>query len=570
MKYTTGFFPTIKEDPQDAEIASHKLMIRAGCIQKLSSGLYTYLPLGLRVIEKVKRIIREELNRAGAIELMMPVLQPREIWDRSGRYDLMGDLMMKCKNREGKEFILGPTHEEIITDIVSRRVNSYKQLPLNFYQIQTKFRDEIRPRFGVIRAKEFIMKDGYSFDVDDESADNTYHYMFKSYEAIFKRCGLKAVPVKADTGVMGGNISHEFMVLAPSGEDGIALCEQCGYAANAELAERIPSVRIEDESVLDMEEVDTPNLRTVEELTVFFKSAPVKFIKTLIYVVGGEPIAVIIRGDVDVNEVKLKQILQSDDVVLADPETIEKVTGVPLGFSGPVGLQIRIIADMSLKGITNAITGANKRDKHFKNVNDPRDFVVDDYFDVGVVKTGDQCVKCAGTLEIKRGIEVGQVFKLGTKYSQSLGAMYLDKDGRKKEIVMGCYGIGVSRTVAAIIEQNHDENGIIWPTTIAPYEVVVLPIGKDEELFKAADEIYKYLLQEGVEVVIDDRQVSPGVKFKDADLIGYPVKLILGKNSFKDGKVEIKMRKDSKSTLVDINDAVPTIKEVLREEKLYV
>jgi prolyl-tRNA synthetase len=572
MRYSTGFFPTIKEVPQEAEIASHKLMIRAGYIQKLSSGLYTYLPLGLRVIEKVKKIVREELNRCGAIELLMPILQPREIWERSGRYTIMGELMMRCKNRELREFVLAPTHEEIITDIVSKRVNSYKQLPLNFYQIQTKFRDELRPRFGVVRAKEFIMKDGYSFDADQEGADRNYLSMYKAYEQIFKRCGVRAVPVRADTGVMGGNESHEFMVLAASGEDAIAICKGCGYAANGELAERVPAGReTQKEESLPLEEVHTPEMRSVEELTAFFKTEPFKFIKTMIYKIDDEVVAVLVRGDIDINEVKLKKIFNTNNVALADPATIEKSTGAPVGFAGPVGLKIRVIADHSVRDITNAITGANKKDTHVKNVNFSRDFDIQEFDDLGTVKSGDTCVKCGGVLDVQRGIEVGQVFKLGTKYSLSLDATFLDKTGVKQPAIMGCYGIGVSRTVAAIIEQNNDENGIVWPISVAPYEVVVIPLTtKDEALSKASMHAYEALVRAGIETVIDDRDDSAGVKFKDADLIGFPVKLIFGQKSFKDGNVEIKMRKDGKSTLVPVDQAVAKIKEIVSQEKLYV
>ncbi|MFC2149413.1 proline--tRNA ligase, partial [Candidatus Auribacterota bacterium] len=388
---------------------------------------------------------------------------------------------------------------------------------------------------------------------------------------IFKRCGLEAVPVKADTGVMGGNISHEFMVLAPSGEDAVAQCRECGYAANSELAERLPAKRQEDEELKAVEEVDTPNMKTVDELTAFFKTSPSKFIKTLIYKFEDETIAVLVRGDIDVNELKLKKVLNSVNVEMADPETIQKVTGAPVGFSGPVGLKIKIIADMSIKGIVNGITGANKKDKHFINVNDPRDYLVEDFFDIGTVKSGDQCVKCDGVLEIRRGIEVGQVFKLGSKYSATLGATYLDRDGQKKETVMGCYGIGITRTVAAIIEQNHDDHGIIWSMSVAPYEVIVVPISsKDEKITSVANALYEQLVNERIDVVIDDRPDSPGVKFKDADLMGFPIKLIIGPKNLKEGKAEIKLRKDGTSIVVDLDQAVPKIKELIHSEKLYV
>ncbi len=448
MRWTKYFIPTLREDPKEAEVASHRLMMRAGLIQKLAGGLYSYLPLGFRVIEKVSLIVREELNKKGALELQMPILQPREIWERSGRWGTMGPLMMRFKNREEKDFVLGPTHEEIITDIVAKSIRSYRDLPKNLYQIQTKFRDEIRPRFGVIRAKEFIMKDGYSFHTTDASAEDEYKQMYDAYSKIFERCGLAARPIEADTGVMGGNQSHEFTVPAPSGEDVIVECRKCNYAANLELAVRkAKNSQDQGSGARELEEVDTPNLKKVEELTKFFKCNSSNFIKTLIYKINGEPVAVLVRGDVEISEAKLRRQLQTVDLELADEPAIEESTKAPVGFAGPVGLSgMKIIADESIQGMANAITGANKKDKHIRNVNVGRDFEVEEFFDIGAARAGDLCRKCAQPLTFSQGIEVGQVFKLGTKYSQALGAEFLDEKGQKLPMIMGCYGIGGSRT----------------------------------------------------------------------------------------------------------------------------
>lgn len=552
MRWSKYFIPTLREEPKEAEVASHKLMIRAGLIQKLSGGLYTYLPLGFRVIEKVSRIIREELNRRGAIELQMPILQPREIWERSGRWDTMGPLMMRLKNREGREFVLGPTHEEIITDIVASTIRSYKDLPKNFYQIQTKFRDEIRPRFGVIRAKEFIMKDGYSFHATEEDADREYQNMYEAYTEIFRRCGLTAKPIEADTGVMGGVQSHEFTVPAPSGEDVIVECPNCGYRANLELAKRKINLQPPTTSSLEaLEEIDTPNLKKVDELTMFFNCSPDRFIKTLIYKIDGRPVAILIRGDIDISEPKLRRSLKTPDIFMADEDTILEVTGAPVGFAGPVGLGIRIIADESVKGMRNAITGANKKDKHIRNVNLERDFKVDEYYDIGTAKEGDLCERCLEVLRFSHGIEVGQVFKLGTKYSEKLGAFYLDEKGVLRPMIMGCYGIGVSRTVAAIVECNNDSNGIIWPEEVSPFRVLIIPINyKEPEIRESADSLYNELNSKGVEVLLDDRDQTPGIKFKDADLIGIPIKVVIGKKYLENSLIEIKRRKDGMVKLV--------------------
>jgi len=551
MKWTETLITTQRDNPQEAEIPSHQLMIRAGMMRKLASGLYTYLPLGLRVLRKVEAIVREELNRAGAIEILMPILQPRNLWERSGRWDKMDDIMLKARTHQGQELVLGPTHEEVVTDLVSREISSYKQLPKNFYQINTKFRDEIRPRFGVMRSREFIMKDGYSFDLDDESADSSYQLMYDAYTRIFARCGLTAMPVEADTGVMGGDRSHEFMVPAETGEDAIVVCTECGYAANVEQAEIKPASPPDARTEEIIAEIDTPDLRTVDELAEFFHTTPDKFIKTLIYTSAGSPVAVLIRGDREINESKLNRILGVDELELASEETIKKVTGAPLGFAGPVGLEgVRILADHTVLGIKSGITGANRQDKHLINVNLDRDCAAPEYYDLAVADDGDLCPVCGTPMSLRRGIEVGHVFKLGTKYSESMGAMVKDESGGERPAIMGCYGIGISRTVAAIIEQHYDADGIVWPVAVAPYQVLILAINPDDpEVGSLSEELYDELTEKGVEVLYDNRSASAGVKFKDSDLIGIPFRVTIGKKTVKTGELEIK-RRDSDEVLM--------------------
>lgn len=544
MRWSETLIVTQRDNPQEAEIPSHRLMIRAGMMRKLASGLYTYLPLGLRVLRKVEAIVREEMDRSGAIEILMPILQPRNLWERSGRWGTMDDIMLKVKTHQGQELVMGPTHEEVVTDLVSREISSYKQLPKNLYQINTKFRDEIRPRFGVMRSREFIMKDGYSFDADDESADRSYQLMYDAYTRIFARCGLTAMAVEADTGVMGGNQSHEFMVPAETGEDAIVLCPDCGYAANVEQAEikpeYTPVIRTDDA----IEEIDTPEVRTVEELAVFFQTTPDRFIKTLIYTGDGRPVMVLIRGDREVNESKLRRFLGVVELELADEEIIRRVTGAPLGFAGPVGLSdLRIIADFTVSRIESGITGANRRDRHIINVNLERDCQELEYHDLAVAREGDFCPGCGTPMNLRRGIEVGHVFKLGTKYSESMGAMVKDESGGEKPAIMGCYGIGISRTVAAIIEQHYDENGIIWPVSVAPYQVLILAINPgDPVVGSVAEELYAELTGKGIEVLYDDRSASAGVKFNDSDLIGIPFRITIGKRAVKSGELEVKRR----------------------------
>lgn len=559
MRFTKYFIPTYKEIPAEAEVISHQLMLRAGMIRKLTSGVYTFLPIGLKSLRKVETIIREEMNRSGGIEVLMPAVHPAELWRESGRWDYYGAELLRFRDRNNHEACLAPTHEEVITDLVRREIHSYKQLPVNFYQIQFKFRDEIRPRFGVMRCREFIMKDGYTFDVDEAGADKSYEIMRQTYSRIFQRCGLKFKIVDADSGSIGGSFSQEFMVLADTGEDQIVTCSKCEYAANMERAEvrwdgaQAASSR---ETLKPLEEVATPNMRTVEEVTSFLSVSPQQLVKTLIFKTDTQVVAALIRGDHEVNEVKLKNLLGADSVELADPGLVAEVTGAPMGFAGPVGLKVKRVADNALKGMANFVTGGNKHDVHFVHVNMERDFRPDQFADLRLVMPGDSCPRCNGELEFKRGIEVGHIFKLGTKYSKPLQAMYLDEKGEEKVIIMGTYGIGVARTIAAAIEQNHDAEGIIFPIPMAPFEVVVLPLQLHEaEVSAAAEKIYGELLGHGLDILIDDRDVRPGVKFKDADLLGVPVRINVGVRNLKDGFVEMKLRAEPKSVLIPTRDA---------------
>ncbi len=568
MRWTKQLIPTLREVPLEAEIASHQLMLRAGMIRRLGAGLYTFLPLGFRALKKVEAIVRQEMDRAGALEVLMPALHPREIWDRTGRYDVLSEVMFKIEDRQGRHLVLGPTHEEIITDLVSREINSYRQLPRNFYQIQTKFRDEIRPRFGLMRAKEFIMKDAYSFDVDWDAAEKSYQAMYEAYQRIFARCGLRTRVVEADTGAMGGKSSHEFMVLAESGEDGLVECGPCGYAANLERAEGVTrGETVFEDADRENELVDTPNMRTIEEVSGFLKSPPARLIKTLIYRADEKPVAVLVPGDRDVNELKVARALGCRKLELADDATIEEATGAPVGFAGPVGLDLPLYADKKLRGYRGAITGANQADRHIVHVDLERDVRISEFHDLTYARNGDGCPRCDGTLVEKRGIEVGHVFKLGTKYSEQLGALYLDPEGKQQPAVMGCYGIGVSRTLQAVIEQRHDKDGIIWPISIAPYAVEVLMINaQDAETRRVAEQITETLEKQGVEVLMDDRDERPGVKFKDADLVGVPIRVGIGERSLAKGAVELKIRGQSdKAKEVPLDQAVAEIQGAIRQ-----
>jgi len=568
MRWSRYFVPTVKETPSDAEIVSHKLMIRAGMIRKLTSGVYNMLPLGLRATRKVEGIVREEMNRAGGIEILMPVLSPAELWQESGRWDVYGKELMRMKDRHDRFFALGPTHEEVVTDIVRREIRSYRQLPLTLYQIQTKFRDEVRPRFGVVRSREFLMKDAYSFHRDEASLAETYDKMFEAYTRIFKRCGLRFGPVEADSGAIGGDVTHEFMVFAETGESEVFACE-CGYAATLERAEGEPVRHEKNEPIKPLEKVRTPGMKTVEEVTGFLGKEPRDLLKTIIYKVGDDFIAVLIRGDREINEVKLSRFLGDATLEMATPEDIEKVTGGPLGFSGPVGLKgIRVIADRTTLGSVNIVTGANEQDTHLVNVNPKRDFELGEVHDVGAAVEGDACLHCGRPLSTWRGIEVGQIFKLGTKYSDKMKAFFLDERGDEKPFVMGCYGIGITRTVAAAIEQHNDRDGIAWPVTIAPFEVHVLATNVSEpDLARTAEEIYSGLAARGIDVMIDDRDERPGTKFKDADLVGSPFRVTVGEKAAKEGNVEIRVRKTGETTKVARDSAVEATFKMVDEEK---
>ncbi|MBW1680758.1 MAG: proline--tRNA ligase [Deltaproteobacteria bacterium] len=569
MRLSRYFIPTYKEVPADAEVVSHQLMLRAGLIRKLTSGIYTYLPAGLRAIRKVEQIIREEMNRAGAIEVLMPAVQPAELWRESGRWDYYGRELLRFKDRHNREACLGPTHEEVITDLVRREIHSYKQMPVNFYQIQTKFRDEIRPRFGVMRGREFIMKDAYSFDVDEDGAERSYKAMYEAYERIFQRCGLRFRAVEADTGTIGGSYSHEYMVLAETGEDEIVSCSACDYAANLEKAEigdrEAPASTDNAAEIFPLEEVETPDVKSVEEVTAFLSIPPETLVKTLIYRTDKEIVAALVRGDHELNEVKLKNALGAQTVELADSRLVEETTGAPMGFAGPMGLKVRILADRAVRGMRNFVTGGNRKDLHLKNVNLGRDFDVERFEDLRVVAPGDVCPRCGGPIRFGRGIEVGHIFKLGTKYSEALRALFLDRNGKEKPIVMGCYGIGVGRTVAAAIEQNHDEKGIIFPIPIAPFEATILPLQmNDARVMEAAETLYGGLMERGVDVLIDDRDERAGVKFNDADLTGIPLRVTVGRKGIEKGIVEIKLRRDTQSVEVPLQGAVDAVLERIK------
>ena len=565
MRFSRGFLPTLKEAPAEAEVVSHKLMVRSGMIRRLAAGVYTLLPLGVRVQRKVEQILREELNRAGAQEVFLPTLNPAELWQKTGRWEVYGKELIRLKDRHERDFCLGPTHEEVITDLVAREVRSYRDLPLNLYQIQTKFRDEIRPRFGVMRGREFTMKDGYSFDRDEVGAERSYEEMVQAYTRIFQRCGLRFSAVEADSGAIGGSFSHEFMVMADTGEEAITVCDSCGYAANVEKSP--VRLKLPENEGGDLEKVHTPGAHSIEEVSEFFSLPPYRMLKTLLYIADGEPIAAMIPGHRELNEIKLKNALDAVDIELADAETVKKLTNSEVGFAGPVGLpDIRIVADCSIENCGGLIVGANQTDYHYTGVREGRDFELSEFADLTVAQEGDACPKCEAELNIRRGIEVGHVFKLGCKYSESLDATYQDESGESHTIVMGCYGIGVGRTVAAAIEQNHDEDGIIWPTPIAPYHVDIIPVRVDDETLEVCDRIYDSLESTGLDVVLDDRDERPGVKFKDADLIGVPYKAVVGPRGLKEGKIEIKSRKSGETMLVAINEAASFLKNLVSED----
>jgi prolyl-tRNA synthetase len=565
--YSNAYIPTRKEDPADAEVVSHKLLIRAGFIRQVAAGIYSFLPLGWRVVRKVEEIVREEMNRAGALEVLLPGVQPAALWEQSGRWAHYGPELLRFVDRKGNDYCLGPTHEEVITDLVRDEVRSYKQLPLNLYQIQAKFRDEVRPRAGLMRGREFIMKDSYSFDADEAGARRSYDLMYDAYHRIFRRCGLRFRPVEADTGNIGGSGSHEFQVLADSGEDAITSCPSCGYTANVEMAEIQAPAERADTGFAERARVETPGAKTVEQVTAFLKVGPESLVKTLIYIGDGATYAVLARGDAEINEIKVKHALGVDELVLAGEDVVENLTGAAVGFAGPVGLGVKIVADNGVRAMRDFVVGANADDAHYTGVNWGRDFSVDVWADLRVAGGGDACGRCGAAFEAYRGIEVGQVFYLGTKYSAAMGATFLDAEGKAKPFVMGCYGIGVTRVVSAAIEQNHDDAGIVWPMALAPFHVVILAMQpKSAEVMAAARTLHDSLGARGVDVLLDDRDERPGFKFKDADLVGYPLRLVVGERGLKDGVVELKRRNAEGVELVAVDAVVEQIVALVNAE----
>ena len=566
MRWSRFYLFTTREVPSDAEVVSHQLMVRAGMIRKLAAGIYSYLPLGWRSVMKMMEIVRREMDAAGAVELLMPAVQPAELWQESGRWDVFGDLLLRMKDRNQRDFCFGPTHEEVVTDIVRRDVKSYRQLPLNLYQIQNKFRDEIRPRFGLMRGREFFMKDAYSFDATPAGLDEVYEAMRLAYCRVFEDCQLEYSMVEAESGAIGGSASHEFMVLADTGEDAVVSCPSCGYAANVDKAETRGLSASETGSPVEMEEVETPGMTTVADVTKLLEVTLQRLVKTLIYDTEEGPVAVLVRGDREVNEFKLAAHLGVQHLKMAGDALVAQTTGAPVGFAGPVGLpeDLRLIADESVRELTNFVCGANKADAHLTGVNWHRDVDLSEFADLLLVGGGDPCPRCDGTLELYRGIEVGHIFKLGTKYSEAMGSTFLDESGDSQPMIMGCYGLGIGRTVAAAVEQNHDEDGIIWPRPLAPYEVALLALNpNDSEVVRTADDLYRQLTERGVEVLYDDRNERPGVKFKDADLIGLPIRLVVGSKSLADDKVELSLRRDREKNPVPVAEAVAKVLQLL-------
>ncbi|MBC7351792.1 MAG: proline--tRNA ligase [Thermogutta sp.] len=575
MLWSKTFIPTLKETPEGAEIPSHVLMLRAGLINQVMAGAYTYLPLGLRALRKAEQIVREEMDAAGAVELLMPSLSPLSLWERTGRDKAFGDVLIRVElKRQNRKVnaVLGPTHEEIVTDLVAHHISSYRQLPITLYQISPKFRNEERPRFGVLRTSEFLMKDAYSFDTSLEGLNRSYEAMYRAYCRIFDRCCLAYIPVEAESGPIGGEASHEFMVPANNGEDKIVHCAACGYAANLERAEIGPR-RAEQPTTTEpapLERVPTPGASSIDQVSRFLNCRPQDLIKTLIYLADGQPVAVLIRGDHEANENKIRRALGAKEIQLADPTTIERVTGAPVGFAGPVGLKekVTIIADYDIQFMRNAVTGANEADTHLKGVNLGRDFNVERFADLRCAQDNDPCPRCSGILRLRPAIEVGHVFKLGTKYSEALSARFLDPSEQLKPIIMGCYGIGINRILAALIETTHDENGIIWPVALAPYEVVIVPVNvADEKSREAAFQLYDAFRKENIEVILDDRDVRAGVKFKDADLIGFPMRVVVGERGLAQGNVEVKWRWEKTPQLMPLDKVVAEVAGWIREER---
>lgn len=574
MRLSKSFMPTRKEDPADAEIASHKLLVRGGYIRQVARGIYDYLPLGLRSLRKIKTIIREEMDRSGAQEVLLPAVQPAELWQESGRWDEYGPELLRMKDRKGGDFCLGPTHEEVITAMVRGEINSYKQLPQNIYQIQDKFRDEPRPRFGLLRAREFSMKDAYSFDIDEEAAEQSYDEMYETYARICDRLGFEWRAVEAPTGAIGGSRSHEFQVIAETGEDELVHCAECDYAANVEIADVDTSAEASPETgdEQSMETVDTPEKRTIEEVSEFLDVEPARCVKTLIYLADDEPVAVLMRGDHEANDIKVDDFLtderglEYDELHMANDAAVRDVTGAPVGFAGPVELDIPVFADRSIEGLTNVVVGANAADEHHTNVNWGRDVDIDAFGDFRKARAGDPCPACGAPLDSSEGIEVGHVFFLGTKYSEPLGATVQDEHGVDTPMVMGCYGMGVSRILAAVAEQNHDEDGLVWPMPIAPFQALVMPLqmGADE-VVETAESLYEELEDRGIEVAIDDRDEGIGSKFADSELIGFPIRIAIGTRGLDDGNVEVQLRWEDDHELVPVDEAADVVSDLVDE-----
>lgn len=568
MHFSKLFIPTLKESPADAEVISHKLMVRAGMIRQLASGIYSILPLGLRVLRKVEQIIREEMNQIGGQEVFLPSIQPAELWVESKRWDFYGKELLRIKDRHGREFCYGPTHEEVITDIVRREIKSYRQLPILLYQIQTKFRDEVRPRFGIMRGREFMMKDAYSFHSDEKDTQHTYHQMAKAYTKIFDRCGLKFKQVQADSGTIGGSFSHEFAVLADSGEDEIGFCETCDFASNLEMAEsKPPSPSAPSSTPQDLKEVETPGKKSVKEVAGFLNLPAQQIVKTILLENENGLVTGLVRGDHEINLVKMKNLIGCEWLQPAGEKTFSKHPELHRGYIGPVGLDLPVYADHEISVLHDFVTGANKPSTHFTGVQVQRDLKIEKFGDIRTVQAKDPCPRCEdGKYQVKRGIEVGHIFILGTKYSSAMKAVFLDQHGKENALVMGCYGIGVGRTAAAAIEQNNDERGIIWPRNLAPFQVIIIPVNySNSDLKNACDTLYNRLQKTGIETLLDDRSDRLGGKLKDADLMGIPLQIIIGPKSLSAGQVEIKIRKTNESSLHPYPQVIEDIPSILKD-----
>jgi prolyl-tRNA synthetase len=570
MRWSQYFIYTLREDPADADVISQKLMMRAGLLRKVAAGIYTYLPLGLRSLKKLEAIVREEMNRAGAVELSMPTIQPAELWMESKRWERYGKELLRIKDRHDRDFVYAPTAEEVITDTVRDSVSSYRQLPVNLYQIQTKFRDEVRPRFGLMRGREFVMKDAYSFHASPESLNDAYEAMRSAYSKVFHRCALDHVAVDADTGNIGGSASHEFMVLAQSGEDAVVSCPNCKYGANVEKATSKFFLDEPDPApAKDLEHIPTPGTQSIDDVGKFLNKPTSELVKTLVFDTDQGCVMVLVRGDREVNEIKVKNFLKAEWLEMMPDTRFEAETGGPVGYCGPVGTKAKkVLADVSLKGRKNWVVGGNKKDTHTGGVNPGRDFPEPSYGDFTTVFAGDSCPRCGTALEIHRGIEVGHIFKLGTKYSDAMNCTFLDEGGKRQSMIMGCYGLGIGRTVAAAIEQGHDDVGIIWPIPIAPFEVVVTQVGKEDNVKATAEEVYKQLLDAGVDAFLDDRDERPGVKFKDADLIGFPLRIAVGAKSLANGQIEWSLRKDRAKQLGAQGEVVAKVIELVKAGRI--